>query len=240
MKNFREKKSLIYIISEIMEILEKKLGIFGPFSLRLLTGLLLGLLSLFLFAKLSEDLLFNELPTFDQMVAQFVRSYSTGNVTAFMRFVSQLGSPLMLTLVGLGATAFFGYVRKSFWDGILIPIALVGGSILNESLKYLFHRQRPALPHLVKVSGFSFPSGHAMMSLIFYGLLAYLILKITSGKPIKYIIGIMAAMLIILIGVSRIYLGVHYPSDVIAGFSAGAFWLIACVYTLKAARYGRK
>jgi len=211
--------------------------IFGPFSFKLLLGLSFGLASLFLFAKLSEDLLFNELLLFDRIATYVVRFFSSDRLTVIMKAISDLGSPLAFTVIGLATMTYTWFVRRHAWDTMLIPIVLVGGILLNEALKLLFHRQRPGLPHLVEASGLSFPSGHSMVSFSFYGLLAYLIWVNFSNRALKLVAVPIMTVLILAIGISRIYLGVHYPSDVLAGFAAGSFWLVACILGLRGVRY---
>lgn len=234
---YRKTNAFLFIIGDLLTFLEKRLGIFGRFSLELLAGLLLALGSLFLFAKLTEDLLFNELLAFDSIGTLIIRSFSSDTVTSVMKFASDLGSTLFLALVGVGMMVYLGLFRKHFWDTMLVPLALFGGGVLNTVLKYLFQRQRPILPHLVEVTGFSFPSGHAMLSFIFYGLVAYLILLNTDNRLFKKFTVLLAVLIILAVGISRVYLGVHYPSDVLAGFAAGSFWLIACILGLRGIRH---
>lgn len=225
------------LINRIMEGLERRLGIFGPFSFRVVGGLFLAFGSLYLFAELSEDLLFNELLFFDEIVTDLVRHFASNELTTVMKLISQFGSTLFLTVTCLLAVLYFKYICNNNWDAFVIPVVLIGGLLLNQSLKFLFQRQRPMLPHLVAASGFSFPSGHAMISMVYYGILAYLFWIHSKGKIAKYFWTLSAIFLVLFVGISRIYLGVHYPSDVLAGFSAGAFWLIVCVYSLKALKY---
>lgn len=232
-----KKNSLIFVADEFLTFFRQKLGVFGPFSVKLVFGLALGLASLALFAKLSEDLLFNELLLFDTIIVNAVRYFSSDEMTLFMIAISRLGSPLFLSVVGVAGMVYTGLYRRHFWDTALVPTTLLGGIVLNEALKRLFHRPRPILPHLVKVSGYSFPSGHAMMSFIFYGMLIYLVWLNFRNKFYKLAMTLLLTAAFLLIGISRIYLGVHYPSDVLAGFAAGSFWLVACVLGLRGIRY---
>lgn len=227
----------MFVLDDLLTIARKHLGVFGPFSVRLLLGLALGLASLFLFAAVAEDLLTHQLIAFDNSVTSAVRYYSSDRITYVMKIISLMGSPLTLTVVGAIAMLYTGLVRKHFWDMLLVPISLIGGIILNSALKLLFHRQRPELPHLVRVSGLSFPSGHAMMSFIFYGLLIFLMWANFRGRFFKGFLTAIFTILIVAIGISRIYLGVHFPSDVVAGFAAGSFWLVACILGLRGIRY---
>ena len=105
---------------------------------------------------------------------------------------------------------------------IALNLAIV--SVLNEAFKVIFHRERPDILRLVEAGGFSFPSGHSMISMSFYGFIAYLFYANMKSRW-KYLIISMFSVIILLIGISRIYLGVHYASDVLAGFSAGLTWL---------------
>jgi len=231
------RENILHSARNLLSFIQKKLGVFGPFSLTLIFGLALGLGALFLFAKLSEDLLFDELILFDQIGTGVVRFLSSDRMTMGMKVASQLGSPRMLVILGMLMMLYTGIRRKHFWDTALIPIALVGGMILNETLKYGFHRQRPGLHRLVEVSGFSFPSGHSMLSFIFYGLMVYLVWVNISGKALRLAVSALLICVILAVGISRIYLGVHYPSDVLAGFSVGGFWLVACILGLRGIRY---
>lgn len=219
-----------------LKAIESRLGIFWPFSLRLLAGLTFGVFSLALFAKLTEDLLFDELQLFDLIVTKAVRFHPSEILTLGMTYISNMGSPLVLTIIGLFMVGYLILVQRHFWDAIQIPIVSIGAVLLNAALKVLFHRQRPSLIHLVQVSGLSYPSGHAMISYSFYGLLIYLFWLNLKRPVLLYFLTSLLGMLILLIGISRIYLGVHYPSDVIAGFAAGSTWLVACILGLKGIR----
>ncbi len=236
MKN-KGKNAFIFVLDESLSFVRQKIGIFGPLSFKLILGLALGLASLFFFAKLSEDLLFNELLLFDRITIGIIRFFSSDSLTSMMKAISRLGSPLVLIIVGVVIMLYLGLIRKRFWDTLLVPLALGGGIILNEALKLLFHRSRPGLDRLVEAGGFSFPSGHSMMSFIFYGLLIYLVWTNFSSLTLRMIMTTGLAILILAVGISRIYLGVHYPSDVLAGFAAGSFWLVACLLGLRGIRH---
>ena len=110
---------------------------------------------------------------------------------------------------------------------------------MNYSLNFLFSRPRPTFDDpIITALHYSFPSGHAMQSFISYGLLAYYLVVRTPARPRKLLIITATTLLIALIGLSRMYLGVHYLSDVIAGYAAGAFWLSTCITALYYIRYG--
>jgi undecaprenyl-diphosphatase len=115
--------------------------------------------------------------------------------------------------------------------------AVAGGGLLDVALKGMFHRTRPTwdVP-LLTARGWSFPSGHAMGSLVAYGMLAYLLVRDPKGRPPRMAIVAGAVALVLLIGLSRMYLGVHYFSDVVGGYAAGMVWLAACITGLEVAR----
>ena len=131
-------------------------------------------------------------------------------------------------LMMLGTLAYFRQRREVV--GMLI--CLSGASLLNFLLKLLFERERPELFRVVEVAGYSFPSGHAMVSLCVYGMMAFLISRRIHRWGWRLAVGMSAMVLVAAIGVSRIYLGVHYPTDVVAGYAAGAMWLMFCISLL--------
>lgn len=108
---------------------------------------------------------------------------------------------------------------------MIIAVNLVASSVFTEVFKLVFHRPRPEIHELIEIGGFSFSSGHSMIGISFYGLLLYLFYRNTENKYKKILIAAFFSLLILSIGISRVYLGVHYASDVIAGFSAGLAWL---------------
>jgi undecaprenyl-diphosphatase len=113
-----------------------------------------------------------------------------------------------------------------------VPAIALSSLALMFGLKHLFDRNRPLIPLLEEARGLSFPSGHALMSVTFYGLLIYIVFKGFKNKPLKWTLIAMLLALILIIGFSRIYLRVHYASDVIAGFCVGLLWLVICVWVL--------
>jgi len=209
----------------------------AKFSKSLIWGLLISVLLLALFAKLSEDLFYNELGTFDRVVGEFIRGFATPSLTRLALIITNLGSAYIEIGLMLIVGAFLLFRLKHTWETVLLSISLSGAWLLNTILKALFHRARPDIVHLAEAGGYSFPSGHAMVAAAFYGVIGYLIwlnLK-NHSKPSWYIL-VLTFALIIAIGISRIYLGVHFASDVIAGYSAGGVWAIACIVSLKEIR----
>jgi undecaprenyl-diphosphatase len=209
----------------------------GRFSIHLTWGIVAGVSLLLLFAKMVEDLLYHELGTFDTVITQYIQSSAANELTKVAILITQIGSPCFDIIVMIISGGYLLFRLKHTWEALVLAISLAGRGLLNYALKNIFHRTRPDIQHLVNAGGYSFPSGHAMISATFYGMLGYLIwLNLHErNKPSWYVI-VVTAIFITAIGVSRIYLGVHFPSDVVAGFAAGGIWLVACIIGLQEIR----
>jgi len=128
---------------------------------------------------------------------------------------------------------YFLFIKKHRWYSIKIPVIALSSLALMFFLKTLFGRHRPDIPLLREAQGLSFPSGHALMSVTFYGLLIHIIWNTVKRKWLKWTLIILLILLILIIGFSRIYLRVHYPSDVMAGFATGFIWLVISIWIVK-------
>jgi len=206
-------------------------------GLHLTIGLAAAAGGLWLFGGLAEDLLTGDpILRFDRSVADYLHSSATPPLTTFFLVVTALGSIGAVALLGVAVAAILA--RKRLWLLLGTWLAAVGGAaVLNQILKALFARPRPFFEHpLLIESSYSFPSGHAMESLVVYGMLAYLaVLALgTWERRVGVVFG--AALLVLLIGLSRMYLGVHYFSDVVAGYAAGGAWLSALITAAETAR----
>ena len=145
-----------------------------------------------------------------------------------VRDLTALGSAVVLILLVLLILGFL-CLRRQFAAAIFIALATAGGEGLNAALKESFHRTRPDfVPHLTQVKSLSFPSGHAMAASIFYLTICAVLAQTAKKRREKIYIVAAGILLTLLTGVSRVYLGVHYPSDVVAGWAAGAAWAILC------------
>ena len=151
-----------------------------------------------------------------------ISSLITDNLTPLVKKVTWFGSATCL----IPLTLILFIIIKNRKTGLLIGTNLVIITILNQTLKFLLQRPRPTEFRIINETGYSFPSGHSMISMAFYGFLIYLIYKNVHNKYLKYTLIIDLFILIISIGLSRIYLGVHYTSDVCAGFLLSIAYLI--------------
>jgi undecaprenyl-diphosphatase len=180
-------------------------------------------LSLFLFAWVAENVSHDRTASFDLSVRMQIHQHASPALTRAMIAISFLGGDglTIAAIVAFIAFLYFRWWRATLWLGVTI----VGALVLDLTLKHAFHRARPAaffsaLPHT-----YSFPSGHALFSFCFYGVLAGLLMGRIGSPVARILIWLSAAILVAAIGLSRIYLGVHYPSDVIAGYLAATLWV---------------
>jgi undecaprenyl-diphosphatase len=195
-------------------------------GLTLLVGLALAVGALLAFAALANEMLEGDTQHFDAWVRGGIHQYASPALTSFLRVVTVLGAPSVLLTLSILSAAGFLFARKD--RGLfLLVITMIGAKVLEVVLKLSFHRTRPvpffdALPP----SSYSFPSGHAIGSFCFYSMVAAIISARTRSRIVRIAVWALADLLITLIGISRIYLGVHYPSDVLAGYAAAFIWVI--------------
>jgi undecaprenyl-diphosphatase len=190
----------------------------------LLGALLVAATALVVFGWLAGEMLEGDTQQFDAFVRTTVHQFATPGLTQLMQVFSFLGSVAAVTamcLVAICVCLFFHHTRTA----ALLAITMLGAAALDVALKYAFHRPRPVAFFGATPSSYSFPSGHALGSLCFYGMLAAILAGRARGRGSKFCFWIAAVFLVGMIGCSRIYLGVHYPSDIIAGYCAAAVWV---------------
>jgi undecaprenyl-diphosphatase len=208
-------------------------------SQAIVIGLLIAGGALGLFTWLGREILEGELLGFDDRIRILVHEFASPRLTAFMRAVSFYGGPAVLVPAGLLASVAFlvhGWRRGA----VLVVITLAGAGLLNGLLKFSFARVRPAAFFDYPLPGSaSFPSGHALFAAsVFGGLAALLVVRLRS-RSLEIVVWLVALLLIGLVGLSRIYLGVHYPSDVLAGYAIAAIWVAAVAFGDRLVRHRR-
>lgn len=207
-------------------------------GLHLTVGFVVSLAGLWLFGGVTEDVIHHDpLTQFDVALLDWLHTHATATGYAIFNAISFLGSPAAMTVLALGVVLLLGVRGQWIVLGGWI-LAFAGGSLLNAVLKLVIQRPRPpyAAAYLRHYS-WSFPSGHAMISLISYGMLAYLVAVLwVHRRSLQVAIVLGATLLIAGIGLSRLYLGVHYFSDVVGGYAAGVLWLSTCISGLEVAR----
>ena len=168
----------------------------------------------------------------DTNVFNFLKAHVSERNNDIMEFFTFLGTHVFLIPANLSLIAYFLFIKKHKWYSIKIPAIALSSMGLMFLLKGLFDRERPSVPLLFHAKGLSFPSGHALMSVTFYGLLIYMIFKSIKNKPLKWTLISLLIVLIMIVGMSRVYLRVHYATDVIAGYCIGFLWLVFTVWLL--------
>lgn len=161
---------------------------------------------------------------FDTFITNLIRApYPTWN--NFFIWITKFANPITIIILAV-AFLFLLYRSKYYAEALwlMINVGLVAG-VINPLIKLVFQRARPTLQHLVTEHSFSFPSGHACASMILYGTLIFILPGLLKNKQILLSLQILLGLLIVLIGSSRIYVGVHFPSDIIGGYSLALGWL---------------
>lgn len=226
------KKFLVAIVTWLKRFLRERLHLRGeelPYYITIGIALIVFGLALNTFIELTDELAENELGEFDDAVSAYVVSFRSDTLTPYFRFMTDVGDRFayIVITIALGAYLFF---RHKNWQYIAQTVlVLILSTLTNILLKSMINRQRPAHEHLVEVNTLSFPSGHSMSAMAFYGFLAYLAIVSKIPVGLKIILVVLLVTTIFSIGISRIYLGVHFPSDVAAGFIGGLIWVTFCI-----------
>lgn len=195
----------------------------------LLFCLSLGILMLFAYRVLDEKSF-----AFDMYIFQLVKPYESTAMTGFMKAVTFLGSQDFLLPANIILVVLFLYVKKTRWDALKVTAIILSSRAVLYLLKFIHQRHRPPLPLIEQPDSYSFPSGHSLSGLTYFGMLAYITYKRIENPLLRWIIIILLISLVLLIGFSRIYLRQHFASDVIAGFCLGITWLLLAKWFLYA------
>ena len=190
-------------------------------------GLALAVVAALFLAWLASEVIQGDTRHFDDWAATSLHNHASPPLTSFMSGITLLGSTKVLLVLGAMVVIAFLFAR---WrrETFLFLVTMGGASLLNRVLKLSFQRPRPQ-PYfdLVAPASYSFPSGHALLSFCFYGAIAFMIDAHLRRSSQRIAVWLFTGALVLLVGVSRIYLGVHYASDVIAGFTSAFIWLMA-------------
>lgn len=163
---------------------------------------------------------------FDQFFTGIVRGNMGPTLTRIFIFITNLGSPLSVGVLAI-AVAFLLWQRKFYAEILWLALGVGGvGGVLNPILKLFFGRERPLLPHLVVENSLSFPSGHAVGTMLLWGTVLMLLPRLIRERSLRLTVQILLGIWILLVGITRVYLGVHFPSDVLGGYCLGLAWLL--------------
>ena len=196
------------------------------FGVGVVAGLALAIIALALFSWLALEVREGETLRFDSSVRSALHQQASPALTAVMKAFTVIGSsiPMLLLLAATVSAFWLGGLRR---QAMMMVIVMAGSLVIELSLKHVFLRARPEPYFNVPLpSSYSFPSGHALSAACFYGMLALLLAARVRRGTYRLGIWILCGLMIVMIGVSRIYLGVHYPSDVAAGYTTACIWLV--------------
>lgn len=209
----------------------------GLNEVKILLIVLSVLAGILIFVTIANEVVEGETQHFDNYILKSLREPGDVSQPAFpdwvttaMEDITSLGSATEIVLITIIVVGYLLLRKKYYWMWLVI-IATIGGALLVGGLKEIIGRTRPTVvTHLLQEKSLSFPSGHSMMSAIVYLTQATLLSRIETNKKVKIYIISTALLLTILIGISRVYIGVHYPTDVLAGWVAGISWALLCWY----------
>ncbi|UYZ61006.1 phosphatase PAP2 family protein [Hymenobacter latericus] len=190
--------------------------------------LVIGTAGVVLFLLLGRQVLGDGQLDFDEGAFAWSHRFLGEENRPWVDFFTFLASRNFIIVAALAVIGYFLLIRQHRWYSLKVPVVALGSITLNLLLKEFYNRPRPVLP-LTSASGLSFPSGHAMISASFYGLLIYLAWRHVESRSLRWLLVLLLSVLILFIGLTRVYLRVHYASDVLAGFAAGVLWLLLAI-----------
>ncbi|WP_068501556.1 phosphatase PAP2 family protein [Paenibacillus kribbensis] len=197
-----------------------------PISLALLTGIVCAL-GFTLIALWVSD---HQIRHFDYKIITDIQQLESPAMTHIMKFFTLIGSGIPVVIIILIVMLVLYRVLGHRRELLFLAIAVLGSVLLNTVLKLLFHRARPEINRIIEANGYSFPSGHSMTAFSMYAALTFLVWKHVPFRLGRILLIVLSSLLIIAIGTSRIYLGVHYPSDVLGGYFMSGCWMAACIW----------
>ena len=190
-------------------------------------------LCLILFSVICYGVLSYDSLVIDTKVYSFIAdNIMSDGITSVLKVITELGGVAFIVLAGVLIFMFCKKIRR------FVTFDLVGVTVINQAIKHIVRRPRPSVLRLVEEDGYSFPSGHSMVSMAFYGIIIYLVYKNVTNKYLKWTLITLLSLLVLSIGFSRIYVGVHYFTDVVGGFLLGLAYLIIYIniYNKKAGK----
>ncbi|MEH7180310.1 phosphatase PAP2 family protein [Neobacillus vireti] len=200
---------------------------------QLTRAFLISLVALLAFSVVAMLVRAEKIIDFDNAVISAVQSQESPFLTRIMEFFTTVGSTLWVVIICLLILIFLYKMLHHRHELVLFIVVVAGSPLLNMVLKEIFQRARPDLNRLIEISGYSFPSGHAMNAFTVYGILTFLLWRHIFNLTGRTLLLLFSSFVVFMIGVSRIYLGVHYPSDIIGGYLASGCWLAASIWVFQ-------
>jgi undecaprenyl-diphosphatase len=198
---------------------------------------ILLLLAIAGFAGLSRLVTQDRLRSFDEAIIHAIQSRENDTLTAAAKLFTKIGSTSVVIPVILITAVILFVVLKHRKELVLLIGGMLGQKLLNDLLKGVYQRARPDIHRIVEETGYSYPSGHSMASFTFYSLLAYLLWRHLPSRGWRAALIVFSVFMILGIGLSRVYLGVHYPSDILGGYWVSGCWVALCIMLFR--RFGR-
>jgi undecaprenyl-diphosphatase len=209
----------------------------GRFGWYLMLGGLFCLAITGAFAWLAEEVLENEFAMLEQTLLRWIAGLHNPVNDAIMMFFTRIGgfAGMGVFLIVLAAVLlYYGYRLLTLG----VALAGIGGMVINYGLKTAFQRARPTVfPSPLELNSYSFPSGHAMISLVGFGVAAFVAMRLLKRRSWKIAVLVLGVVSTILVGLSRVYFGVHFPTDILGGYIAGSAWLLVSILTVNAAEW---
>nr|WP_106784465.1 phosphatase PAP2 family protein [Lysinibacillus timonensis] len=196
---------------------------------QLFKAFIIGIVCLLGFGTMALVVSRDQIVSFDLAVISYVQRLEAPILTAIMKFFTTIGSFKWILVIAIVVIIFLYFVLKHRSELFLFTIVIAATPIINGIIKGFFERARPDLHRLIEIGGYSFPSGHAMNAMAVYGILTFLFWRHIPSRLGRSVLIFISSVFILMIGISRIYLGVHYPSDIIGGYLASGFWLAVSI-----------
>ncbi|WP_172370359.1 phosphatase PAP2 family protein [Sporosarcina jiandibaonis] len=211
-------------------------------SLRIIFAFILCIGFGILFVYFSTTIGDDSLSSFDHILINAIQGMETPWLTSIMKFFTWIGSGYVVVPITVISALLLYFVFKKRHQALLLVVVIGGTIAFNRLLKLYFKRERPVIHRILDANGYSFPSGHTMMAFSLYVIIAYIAWRNVETRLGKFLLIAFAIFMIIMIGTSRIYLGVHFPSDVAGGLMASGFLVTVAVtvYSLYLRRIGRE
>ncbi len=200
-----------------------------PYIISIILALIIVVIGINVFIELTNTLSSDTVANYDGKITEFVISYRTPELNKILQFITNLGDLYGYIVITTICSILFYFKFKNWHYVVQLVFVIIISGLSNLALKEVINRARPTAEHLVSVQTLSYPSGHAMSATAFYGFLIYLFYFLKINKWLKISLIFLCSFLIVSIGISRIYLGVHFPSDIAGGIIAGTIWLMFCI-----------
>ncbi|MFC7322918.1 phosphatase PAP2 family protein [Halobacillus campisalis] len=186
------------------------------------------------FTEIGDEVLEQEKFAVDAAAVDIVGNADGTWIDTAMGWVTEAGSVTVITILSvIMIISLLFFIPYSKWVAVYLAVSMIGISLLTSGLKSLFGRDRPELLEQYDGTGYSFPSGHTTGSTVFYGFMIYLIVVSPLSKPVKWLVNILLFLMILAVSLSRVFLNVHYLTDILGGLALGFSWLLVCIAALE-------